>query len=45
MGAKIIEAKSPTARLSMVIGYGLWVIEGGFGTLVENGARRAGSPK
>ena len=40
-----IEAKSPTARLLMVIGYGLWVIEGEFGTLVENGGCRAGSPK
>ena len=40
-----IGAKSPTARLLMVIGYGLWVIEGELGTLVENGGCRAGSPK
>jgi len=40
-----IGAESPTARLQMVIGYGLLVIGREFGTVMGNGGCRAGSPK
>ncbi len=40
-----IAAESPTARLQMVIGYGLLVIGREFGTVMGNGGCRAGSPK